>query len=103
MQISTLIQQYKVEADYYYYYTGLAYYDKQNYDQSVKYYQKAYGCLQELNKAIYKLHNSTGITYDDKKINAKAIEYYGKAIAANPKYHSAYYNTAIVYKREKKE
>ena len=44
-----------------------------------------------------------GIAYDDKKINAKAIEYYGKAIAANPKYHSAYYNTGIVYKREKKE
>ena len=73
------------------------------YDQALKYYNKSYACLQELSKAVYKIHNSTGIVYDDKRMNAKAIQFYGKAIAANKKYHSAYYNTGIVYKREKNQ
>ena len=93
------MKQYDVHPDYFYYYTGLGYYDKKKYDESLEYFMKSYECVNELGKCIYKLHNSTGITYDDKKENAKAIEYYGKAIEANPKYHSAYYNTAIVYKR----
>ena len=93
------MKQYDIQADYYYYYTGLGYYDKKKYDKSLEYYQKAYACANELNKNIYKIHNSCGITYDDMRQNAKAIEYYGKAIEVNPKYHSAYYNTAIVYKR----
>ena len=55
-----------------------------------------------MKKNIYKLDNSTGITYDDMRENKLAIEYYEKAIKANPKYHSAYYNAAIVFKRENK-
>lgn len=34
--------------------------------------------------------------------NEDALKYYTKCIEVNPKYHSAYYNMAIVYKREKK-
>lgn len=34
--------------------------------------------------------------------NDQALSYYQKCIAANPKYHSAYYNIAIVYKRMNK-
>ena len=32
--------------------------------------------------------------------NEDALKYYTKCIGANPKYHSAYYNMAIVYKRQ---
>ena len=89
----------KVEPDYFYYYMGLSYYDKKKYDTSLKYYMKAYDNLDLLAKDIHKLHNSTGITYDEMRNNDQALSYYQKCIAANPKYHSAYYNIAIVYKR----
>ena len=32
--------------------------------------------------------------------NEDALKYYMKCIEVNPKYHSAYYNMAIVYKRQ---
>lgn len=79
-KISSLMQQYTIQPDYFYYEMGLAYYDKRNYSESIRYYMKAYDCLKELKNHIYKLHNSTGITYDDMKKNVEAISYYGKAI-----------------------
>lgn len=63
---------------------------------------KAYDKLDVLARDIHKLHNSTGITYDEQRNNDQALNYYQKCIAANPKYHSAYYNIAIVYKRMSK-
>ena len=94
--------RYKIHQDYFYYYMGLSYHDKKKYDLAIKYYMKAYDCLNLLKKHIYKIHNSIGITYDDQRKNEEALKYYMKCIAANPKYHSAYYNMAIVYKRENK-
>lgn len=96
------MRKYKVKDDYFYYYLGLAYYDKKKYDLSIKYYMKSYECAKELQKEIYKLDNSTGITYDELRKDDDAIKYYMKCIEANPKYHSAYYNTAIIYKRQNK-
>ena len=101
-QISAHMLKYKIEDDYFYYYMGLAYYDKKKYDESIKYYMKSYGCAKKLAVDIHKIHNSTGITYDDMRLDDKALEYYKKAIEADPKYHSAYYNMAIVYKRQNK-
>ena len=91
--------KHNVHTDYYYYYLGLSYYDKRKYDLSLKYYMKAYDCLDLLAKDVHKLHNSTGITYDEQRNNEQALAYYDKCIKANPKYHSAYYNIAIVHKR----
>lgn len=34
-------------------------------NKAMKYFMLAYECINELNKAIYKIHNSTGIAYDD--------------------------------------
>ena len=70
------MDQYDIYPDYYYYYTGLSYYDKKNYDKSIEYYTKAYDCASELQKNIYKIHNSMGITYDDMRKNEISLEYY---------------------------
>ena len=43
-QIANEMTKYKVYPDYFYYYTGLSYYDNKNYDMSLKYYMKAYKC-----------------------------------------------------------
>jgi tetratricopeptide (TPR) repeat protein len=98
-QVQEEMKKYPVNEDYYYYYMGLSYYDKKKYDQSIKYYLKAYETAKDLQKDIHKLHNSTGITYDEMRNNEKALYYYEECIKANPKYHSAYYNMAIVHKR----
>ena len=98
-QISAQMQKYKIKPDYFYYYIGLGYHDAKKYQKAIEYYDKAYACMDTLGKAIEKIHNSKGISYDDLKQNDKALECYNLAIKANPKYHSAYYNAAIVYKR----
>ncbi len=83
--IKSHMDKYAISEDYFYYYMGLSYYDKKKYDESIRYYMKAYECANELNKHIYKLHNSTGITYDDLRQNENAFKYYTKSIEANPK------------------
>lgn len=77
--------KYKVKEDYFNYYLGMSHYDSKKYDQSIKYYMKAYDCAKDLQKHIYKVHNSMGITYDDMRQNENALKYYTKCIAANPK------------------
>ena len=51
-QIAGLIQKYNLKADYYYYYTGLGYYDKKEYKKSIEYFNKAYGCIDTLGKCM---------------------------------------------------
>jgi len=101
-QIAELVRKYNLKADYYYYYTGLGYYDNKEYRKSIELFNKTYGCIETLGKAMEKIYNSHGISHDDLRENDKALEMYRKAIEANPKYHSAYYNAAIVYKRMSK-
>lgn len=57
----------------------------------------------EINDKNYKLFNSMGISYDEKGDYKNGEEYYLKCIEANPKYYSAYYNLAILYKNQQKE
>ena len=89
----------KLDPFNFYYYLGLAYYDKKKVDISLKWLFKAL----ELNSSDYKLFNSMGISYDEKGDYENGEKYYLKCIEANPKYYSAYYNLAILYKKQKKE
>ena len=63
-KIQEHMAKYNIKKDYFYYYMGLAYHDKKKDDLAIKYYMKAYDCSNDLNKHIYKLHNSVGIAYD---------------------------------------
>ena len=66
-QIKKEMDKYKIKKDWFYYYMGLAHHDKKNFTESLKYYQKAYSCAEDINKELYKIHNSIGVTYDDMK------------------------------------
>lgn len=66
-KVEELMRAHPVQPDYFYYYTGLSYYDKKDYDLSIKYYNKALESPGELSKELFKVYNSMGITYDDKK------------------------------------
>lgn len=101
-QISAQMQKYKIKPDYFYYYVGLGYHDAKKYEKAIEYFDKSFACMDTLGKVTEKIHNSKGITLDDMRKNAEALQCYNAAIKANPKYHSAYYNAAIIYKREKK-
>lgn len=61
------LKKYQLAEDYFYYYLGVAYYERKKYQLSIKYYMKAYECARELARSIHKIHNSTGITYEDMK------------------------------------
>jgi tetratricopeptide (TPR) repeat protein len=50
----------KLDPFMFYYYIGLAYYDKDKVDKSIKWYKKA----EELNADNFELMNSMGIAYD---------------------------------------
>lgn len=86
----------KLDPFYFYYYLGLAYYDKKQVDKSISWYFKAL----DINPNDYKVFNSMGISYDEKKDFANGEKYYLKCMEANPKYYSAYYNLAILYKNQ---
>jgi tetratricopeptide (TPR) repeat protein len=66
----------KLDPFMFYYYLGLAYYDKKKVDTSIKWYFKA----NELNSNSYKLFNSLGISYDEKRDYPNGEKYYVKCI-----------------------
>ena len=86
----------KLDTFSFYYYLGLAYYDKKQIDKSITWYFRAL----EINPNDYKLFNSMGIAYDEKRDFVNGEKYYLKCMEANPKYYSAYYNLAILYKNQ---
>jgi len=53
----------KLDNFMFYYYLGLAYYDKKKVDISIKWYKRAL----EINNKHYELMNSFGISYDEIK------------------------------------
>ena len=61
------------------------------YDDAIKYYDKAIHLKPDLAEAYYNRGNARGELGD----TARAIEDYSKAIELNPKYVSAYYNRGI--------
>lgn len=83
----------------FYYYLGLAYYDKKKNDLSLKWYFKA----MQIDNNNYKLFNSIGITYDEMGDYPNGEKYYVKCLEANPKYYSVYYNLAILHKNQNNE
>lgn len=66
----------KLDPYMFYYYLGLAYYDKRNNNKSIKWYKLA----EEMNHKDYKLMNSIGITYDEMKNFVEGERYYLKCI-----------------------
>lgn len=78
---------------------GLSYYDKHKVDKSIKWIEKAI----VLNSNEHRFYNSLAISYDENKDYDRAILNYKKCIESNPKYYSAYYNLAIVYKSLNRE
>jgi protein O-GlcNAc transferase len=86
----------KLDPFMFYYYLGLAYYDKRNSNTSLKWYKVA----ETMNSSNFKLMNSIGITYDEMRDYENGEKYYLKCIGLNPKYYSAYYNLAILYKNQ---
>lgn len=97
-QIRGQMSKYKIQNDWFYYYLGLAYYDKRKWDRSLYYYNEAIKVANTLQKDIHKVYNSIGITYDEMRDYEKAKQYYNLCIETNPKYFNVYYNMAIVYK-----
>ena len=57
--------KYKILDDWFYYYLGLAYYDKKKNDKSLHFYQECLSIEGTLKKDIHKVYNSIGITYDE--------------------------------------
>lgn len=53
----------KLKPFYFFYYLGLAMYDKKRVEESIKWYKKA----EEINNNDYELMNSFGISYDEIK------------------------------------
>lgn len=61
--IAEMSKYVKLDPFMFYYYIGLAYYDKDKVDKSIKWYKKA----EELNANNFELMNSMGIAYDEIK------------------------------------
>lgn len=60
-QIQEAMKSYpKLDTFMFFYYLGLAYYDKKNNSNSIKWYKRA----EKINPNHFKLMNSIGITYD---------------------------------------
>jgi tetratricopeptide (TPR) repeat protein len=60
----------------FYYYLGLAYYDKKRVEESIKWYKKS----EAINDKDFDLMNSFGISYDEIKKYKEAEVYYLKCI-----------------------
>jgi len=71
----------KLDPFMFYYYLGLAYYDKRNSNTSLKWYKVA----ETMNSSNFKLTNSIGITYDEMRDYENGEKYYLKCIELNPK------------------
>ena len=71
-----------------YFYIGIAYDNKKEYDKAIESYQKALAINPKKDEAYINM----GSAYDDKKEYDKAIESYQKALEINPKKDEAYYN-----------
>jgi tetratricopeptide (TPR) repeat protein len=84
----------KLDPFMFYYYLGLAYYDKNKVNEAIKWYERA----EKINDKNIDLMNSFGISYAEIKKYPQAEEYYLKCIELNPKYHMAYFNLGILYK-----
>ena len=63
MIIDQMSKYVKLDPFMFYYYIGLAYYDKDKVDTSIKWYKKA----EELNANNFELMNSIDIAYDEIK------------------------------------
>jgi len=72
--------------------TGIVYYDKNDYDKALEYYNKSI-TMWPRPDAYYNI----GIIYDEKQDDDKALEYYNKAIELKPDYVSPYLNIGAVY------
>ena len=76
-----------------YYYRGIAYAKKDQYDKANPDYSKAL----ELNPRLAEAYSNRGITYDTKGQYDKAITDYSKAIELNPGLAQAYNNRGLTY------
>jgi tetratricopeptide (TPR) repeat protein len=54
------MSKYKIQNDWFYYYLGLAYYDKRKWDRSLYYYDEAIKVANTLQKDIHRIYNSIG-------------------------------------------
>jgi tetratricopeptide (TPR) repeat protein len=75
------------------YYMGKIYYDLNDYDLSLSYYEKALG--NNINDSLSTL--AIGMIYYQEKNMEKAMEYYNMAIEGFPNYGLAYYNRGTLY------
>ena len=80
------------------YYMGKIYYELNNYDLSLSYYEKALGA--NINDSLSTL--AIGMIYYQEKNMEKAMEYYNMAIEGAPFYGLAYYNRGTLYGQVKR-
>ncbi|TAE09872.1 MAG: tetratricopeptide repeat protein [Bacteroidetes bacterium] len=74
------------------YYLGVAYYDKNNYPQSLEYYKKSKSFLESAkdNTQLISVFNNMAIIYDSQGYYATALEYYQQALSISEKLQSKY-------------
>lgn len=76
-QIFAAMKNYpKLDTFIFYYYLGLAYYDKKRNQESLKWYNLA----EQIDGKNFKLMNSIGITYDEMRDFVNGEKYYLKCI-----------------------
>lgn len=80
------------------YYMGKIYYDLNDLDLSLSYYEKALG--KNINDSLSTL--AIGMIYYQEKNMEKAMEYYNMAIEGFPNYGLAYYNRGTLYGQQKR-
>lgn len=86
-----------MKEDYFYYYLGMAYYERKKYDEALSSYKKAEECAkEEFQKEISKVYNAIGIVYEDKGDLEQARQYYEKSVQYKNLFFDGLYNMALL-------
>jgi tetratricopeptide (TPR) repeat protein len=85
--------EYLIPTAHQYIKSGLSCYQKGDYNEAIKQFQKAL----KLNPEKAEIHYNLGLTYQAKGLFDKAIEEYRKALELNPEDAEAHNNLGIIY------